>query len=36
MQYTRSEAKAWSTEHIKDFYMCPLTPLNEDFTLDEI
>lgn len=35
MEYTRSEAKPWANQHIKNFYMCPLTPLNKDYTLDE-
>ncbi len=35
MDFTRSEAKAWSLEHIKNFYMCPLTPLTQDYEIDE-
>lgn len=35
MDFTRSEAKVWANANIKNFYMCPLTPLNDDFTLDE-
>jgi len=35
MDFTRSEAKNWANTNIKGFYMCPLTPLNEDFSLDE-
>lgn len=35
MDFTRSEAKAWSLEHIRNFYMCPLTPLTKDYEIDE-
>ncbi|MBT9281377.1 MAG: dihydrodipicolinate synthase family protein [Hydrogenibacillus schlegelii] len=35
MEFTRSEAKAWSQAHLRDFYMCPLTPMTADLTLDE-
>lgn len=35
MEFTRSEAKAWSLEHIKGFYMCPLSPVNDALKIDE-
>jgi len=35
VDFSRSEAKAWALEHIKDFYMCPITPMKDDFTMDE-
>lgn len=35
MDFTRDTAKSWAQETIKDFYMCPVTPLNKDFTFDE-
>lgn len=30
-----SDAKAWAAEHLRGFYMCPVTPLSENFELDE-
>ena len=33
--YDRKDAKAWAKQHVKDFYMCPLTPVTEDFRFDE-
>ncbi|KAA8946852.1 dihydrodipicolinate synthase family protein, partial [Mycobacterium sp.] len=30
-----SEARAWAAENLRGFYMCPITPLREDFELDE-
>ncbi|GAB7065798.1 hypothetical protein [Mycolicibacterium hodleri] len=27
--------RAWATENLRGFYMCPVTPLTEDFELDE-
>ena len=35
MDYTRSEAKSWAQKTVKGFYMCPLTPMKDDFTFDE-
>ena len=35
VDFTRGEAKAWSLEHIKDFYMCPLSPVTSDYKFDE-
>ena len=35
VDFSRSETKAWALEHIKDFYMCPITPMKDDFTMDE-
>jgi 4-hydroxy-tetrahydrodipicolinate synthase len=32
---SRHDARAWAAESLKGFYMCPLTPLTEDFELDE-
>jgi 4-hydroxy-tetrahydrodipicolinate synthase len=29
------DARAWAAEHLRGFYMCPLTPLTKDFELDE-
>ncbi|WP_300011011.1 dihydrodipicolinate synthase family protein [Pseudonocardia sp.] len=29
------DARAWAAENLKGFYMCPLTPLTDDFELDE-
>ncbi|RDH74402.1 dihydrodipicolinate synthase family protein [Mycolicibacterium moriokaense] len=30
-----SDARAWATENLRGFYMCPVTPLTDDFELDE-
>lgn len=30
-----SDARAWAAKNLRGFYMCPVTPLNEDFELDE-
>lgn len=30
-----SDARAWAAEHLRGFYMCPVTPLSESFELDE-
>ena len=30
-----SVARAWAAENLRGFYMCPVTPLSEDFELDE-
>jgi len=35
MHYTRSEAKQWSNDNIKGFFLCPVTPVNKDFNFDE-
>lgn len=35
LKFTRDTAKAWATETIKDFYMCPITPMTADFKFDE-
>jgi len=34
-EFTRSEAKAWAKERVRDFYAAPITPLTADFQLDE-
>ena len=33
-EYTRKDAKAWAKEKIKGFYMCPITPVGDDFQFD--
>ena len=35
MHYTRSEAKQWANDNIKGFFLCPVTPVNNDFNFDE-
>ncbi len=35
MQYTRDTAKQWAQETIKDFYMCPVSPITNDLKFDE-
>lgn len=35
MDFTRKEAKAWCLENVKNWYMCPLTPMTKDFKMDE-
>jgi 4-hydroxy-tetrahydrodipicolinate synthase len=35
MHYTRSEAKKWANETLKGFFLCPVTPVNNDFNFDE-
>jgi 4-hydroxy-tetrahydrodipicolinate synthase len=30
-----TEAKAWAQEHLRGFFMCPMTPFDADFNLDE-
>jgi len=32
--YSRKDAKAWATESIKGFYMCPISPVGNDFQFD--
>jgi 4-hydroxy-tetrahydrodipicolinate synthase len=34
-EFTRSEAKAWAKQRVRDFYAAPITPLTKDFQLDE-
>jgi 4-hydroxy-tetrahydrodipicolinate synthase len=35
MQFTRKEAKRWALEHVRDFYMCPLSPTTPEGRFDE-
>ncbi|MDF1817720.1 MAG: dihydrodipicolinate synthase family protein [Immundisolibacteraceae bacterium] len=35
MHYTRSEAKKWANDTLKGFFLCPVTPVNNDFNFDE-
>lgn len=35
LDFTRSEAKSWAMENIKGFYMCPISPVNDDLKIDE-
>ncbi|MEL0083516.1 MAG: dihydrodipicolinate synthase family protein [Gammaproteobacteria bacterium] len=35
MHYTRGEAKQWAKENIEGFFLCPVTPVNNDFNFDE-
>ena len=35
MNYSRETAKQWANEHIKGLFMCPISPMNDDFTFDE-
>jgi 4-hydroxy-tetrahydrodipicolinate synthase len=35
LEYTRNEAKAWANEKIKGFYMCPISPVNDNLEIDE-
>src|SRR5579883_2779474 len=35
MDFTRKDAKQWAGRQIRDFYMCPLTPVGSDLTFDE-
>ena len=32
--YSRKDAKAWATEKVKGFYMCPISPVGNDFQFD--
>ena len=32
--YSRKDAKAWALEKIKGFYMCPISPVGDDFNFD--
>lgn len=35
LPYTKSEAKTWAKQTLRDWYDCPTTPWNNDDTLDE-
>ncbi|MEL0082008.1 MAG: dihydrodipicolinate synthase family protein [Gammaproteobacteria bacterium] len=35
LDYTRSDAKQWALGTIKGFYMCPISPVNDQFEIDE-
>jgi 4-hydroxy-tetrahydrodipicolinate synthase len=35
MEFTRKEAKQWALKKVRDFYMCPLTPVTAERTFDE-
>ncbi|HAC33496.1 MAG TPA: dihydrodipicolinate synthase family protein [Gammaproteobacteria bacterium] len=35
MDFTRSETKQWALDNVKNWYMCPLTPMTADFKMDE-
>jgi 4-hydroxy-tetrahydrodipicolinate synthase len=35
LPYSRKEAKAWANATISDWYGCPITPITQDFALDE-
>ncbi|MBL4623319.1 MAG: dihydrodipicolinate synthase family protein [Immundisolibacteraceae bacterium] len=35
LDFTRGEAKQWALESIKGFYMCPISPVNDQFEIDE-
>ena len=35
MEFTRREAKKWANQKVRDLYMCPLTPVNNDLVFDE-
>ena len=34
MEYSRTDAKAWAQDKIKGFYMCPISPVGDDFKVD--
>ena len=34
LEYSRKDAKAWATEKVKGFYMCPISPVGDDFQFD--
>ena len=34
LEYSRKDAKAWATEKVKGFYMCPVSPVGDDFQFD--
>jgi 4-hydroxy-tetrahydrodipicolinate synthase len=35
LPYTTKNAKAWAKDTLRGFYECPITPINDDFELDE-
>ncbi len=35
LDYTRKDAKNWAMNTIKGFYMCPISPVNDDLKIDE-
>ena len=35
LDFTRGEAKQWALEQIKGFYMCPISPVNDQLEIDE-
>ncbi|RLA13592.1 MAG: dihydrodipicolinate synthase family protein, partial [Gammaproteobacteria bacterium] len=35
MDFTRGEAKKWALDNVKNWYMCPLTPMTPDLKMDE-
>jgi 4-hydroxy-tetrahydrodipicolinate synthase len=35
MDFTRKDAKKWANQQVRDFYMCPLTPVGNDLVFDE-
>lgn len=35
MDFTRKDAKKWANRQVRDFYMCPLTPVGNDLVFDE-
>ena len=35
MKYTRETAKQWAGENIRGLFMCPISPMNDDFTFNE-
>ena len=35
LPYTTKNAKAWAKDTLRGFYECPITPINNDFELDE-
>ncbi|PHS73421.1 MAG: dihydrodipicolinate synthase family protein [Cycloclasticus sp.] len=36
MKYTRETAKQWAGENIRGLFMCPISPMNDDFTFNEV
>lgn len=34
-EFTRSEAKAWAQQRVRGFYAAPITPITDDFEIDE-
>ena len=35
LPYTTKEAKAWAKETVRGFYECPITPITDEYELDE-